>query len=96
MNCAPGDFALQIAACPMTQENIGSFYDVIEGCGCHNTAWVCRPKQMVMKDVSLMGTFFITCRAGGWCCVQDAHLKPIRPSAPPVASPAPSKELEKT
>lgn len=96
MNCKQGDIAVQIAAGPVDQNAIGTFYDVATPCRCHHGAWICIAKADTVQNVSLLDVIALPCRAGTQCCVWDHHLKPIRGTTPPVASPAPSKELEKT
>ena len=96
MKCEIGDTAVQIAAVPGLEVNIGCMFEVVDRCQCMDEAWRLTAKQPCIGTVTAVFGPRITahCPAGGSTCECDRYLQPIRPRKAPEAAPAPSRELE--
>jgi len=102
MRCRVGDLAVILRG-----EGAGVFVDVLvrapDEPGTGHPAWIVRLKAPVRCTLMLYQRGgaptrirIVNVPAGGEACIRDDNLQPIRPSAPPKATPAPPREVETT
>lgn len=99
LRCKPGDIAVIISG---TIDD-GTFVDVVKRCPDHpltgQPAWFCKVHRSMLctKAASIFGWIIykdVRVKPGATICICDIWLKPIRPPAAPVSTPAPPVEKE--